>query len=111
MGFHETFFSFVAGHSALELLAIVLSGAAGLMLGRALLMPGGIPRSLALQLAASRAVEVVMGATLMLLGAAFVEAFWSSSTLMPLTVKYTVGVVMWVLVVSYFCFAGLRRGS
>ena len=40
IGYHETFWSFVAGHSALELVAIVLSGAAGLRLGLALLAPG-----------------------------------------------------------------------
>jgi len=35
IGYSETFWSFVAGHSSLELLAIVLSGAAGLRLGLA----------------------------------------------------------------------------
>ena len=111
IGFQDTFLSFVAGHSALELTAIVLSGAAGLMLGHALLIPGRVSRLVALREAAGRGVEVVMGAALMLLGAAFIEAFWSSSTLLPLAVKYTFGVIMWVLVVAYFLFAGKRRGS
>ena len=41
VGYSQTFWSFVAGHSSLELLAIVLSGAAGLRLGMALVSPGG----------------------------------------------------------------------
>ena len=39
-GYSETFWSFVAGHSSLELLAIVLSGAAGFKLGMAVIAPG-----------------------------------------------------------------------
>jgi hypothetical protein len=46
----------------------------------------------------------------MLVIAAFLEAFWSSSTLVPATVKLIVGGVFWVLVIGYFAFAG-RRGS
>jgi uncharacterized membrane protein SpoIIM required for sporulation len=111
VGFEDTFLSFVAGHSALELTAIVLSGAAGLMLGSALLFPGGQPRGAVLRDAAARAVEIVIGSALMLLAAAFIEAFWSSSTLLPLLLKYAFGVVMWVLVIGYFLFAGRRRGS
>ena len=38
----ETFWSFVAGHSSLELIAIVLSGAAGLRLGLAVIAPGNL---------------------------------------------------------------------
>ena len=43
-GLSSTFYSFVATHSAFELTAIVLSGAAGLRIGHALLAPGRRPR-------------------------------------------------------------------
>src|SRR6185295_19826931 len=39
-GLSSTFYSFIATHSAFELPAIVLSGAAGLKMGHALLAPG-----------------------------------------------------------------------
>ena len=39
----DTFYSFVVTHAAFELTAIVLSGAAGLRLGHALLAPGRRP--------------------------------------------------------------------
>src|SRR5258708_29542768 len=39
-GLSPTFYSFIATHSAFELTAIVLSGAAGLRIGHALLAPG-----------------------------------------------------------------------
>ena len=39
-GLSSTFYSFVATHSSFELTAIVISGAAGLRIGQALLSPG-----------------------------------------------------------------------
>ncbi|VAW67588.1 hypothetical protein MNBD_GAMMA09-2290, partial [hydrothermal vent metagenome] len=40
IGYSETFWPFVSGHSAMELLAIVLSGAAGFKLGFSIISPG-----------------------------------------------------------------------
>ena len=99
------------GHGSFELTALVLAGAAGLMLGHALVAPGVRTRAVALREAGRRAISIVFGATLMLLIAAFIEAFWSSSTLVSPTVKYWVGGALWVLVFSYFIFAGRVRGS
>jgi len=52
---------------------------------------------------------LVMGATGMLLFAAFLEAFWSSSTVLPNLVKYFSGAVFWLFVILYFVFAGRHR--
>jgi len=105
------FYSFVAGHSALELTAIALSGAAGLKLGGALISPGQLSRKQALVVAARGATGVVYGAAGMLLLAAFVEAFWSPLTEMAPTVKYVVGIVLWVLLACYFYFLGRGHGN
>ncbi len=43
-GFATNFFSFVSGHSAFELTAIALCGAAGLRLGYGLVAPGRLRR-------------------------------------------------------------------
>ena len=77
LGFGENLFSFVAGHGSFELTAIVLCGGAGLKVGYALLNPGSYKRILAVQLAAKEAIKIVYGAALMLLFAAFIEAYWS----------------------------------
>lgn len=106
LGFIETFWSFVCGHGAFELTAIVLSGMAGLMLGRALVAPGRLRRGEALRLQAREAVQIIYGATLFLLLAAMLEAFWSSSTLIPAVVKYAVATLLWSGVILYFLFAG-----
>lgn len=106
IGYGETFLSFVAGHSALELTAIVVCGMAGLRLGTALLLPGQRSRMRALREGGAVAVKLVYGGALMLVGAAFVEAFWSSMTFIEPDVKYTVGALMWALVVLYLGLVG-----
>jgi uncharacterized membrane protein SpoIIM required for sporulation len=105
IGYQDTFWSFVSGHGALELTAIVICGAAGLMLARAVVAPGRLRRTLALRQTAPEALKLVMGAALMLLLAAFVEAFWSSSGVVP-TVKYAVAAVLWSAVALYLWQVG-----
>jgi uncharacterized membrane protein SpoIIM required for sporulation len=109
-GFTETFSGFVAGHGPFELTAIVISGAAGLMLGYGLLAPGRESRSASLQRAAREAVPLVLGAALMLLVAAFVEAFWSSISAIAVPIKHAVGAALWLLVLAYLVSAG-RDGN
>jgi uncharacterized membrane protein SpoIIM required for sporulation len=101
MGGAELFFGFVAGHSSFELMAIVLSGAAGFKLGDALLAPGRLGRVDALRAAAREAVPILYGVGLMLVLAAFIEAFWSSTASIPFWLKATVGLCFWVLVLLY----------
>ena len=101
IGYGETFFPFVIGHGSFELTAIVLSGAAGLKLGFALLAPGPYSRLTSLRLAAKDAIRIIYGSTAMLLVAAFLEAFWSSSGTLSVPVKYSVGTMLWFLVVGW----------
>ena len=108
-GHTSNFFSFVITHSAFELTGIVLSGAAGLRLGAALLAPGRLARVEALKQAASASVVLIYGATVMLLVAAALEAFWSSAQWVPHMVKYVVGGVCWALVLAYLVWQGRPR--
>lgn len=106
----DTFYPFVVGHSAFELTAIVFSGAAGLRLGYALLNPGQLSRRDSLRLAGREVIPMLYGIVLMLIVAAFIEAFWSSNASLPIAVKYSVGAVMWILVLWY-SFSGRRHES
>ncbi len=100
-GLSSTFFAFVATHSAFELTAIVLSGAAGLRMGYSLVAPGRHTRLDALVRATRESVVLLYGATAMLVLAAAVEAFWSSATWMPPALKYSVAAVCWISVFTY----------
>ncbi|MCY4129506.1 MAG: stage II sporulation protein M [Gammaproteobacteria bacterium] len=106
IGLGNTIFSFVIGHSAFELTAIVLSGAAGIMLGYALIHPGALPRREAVRRIGASAAKIALGAALMFILAAFIEAFWSSLRFVSPEIKYLVGACFWVLTFSYFLFAG-----
>jgi uncharacterized membrane protein SpoIIM required for sporulation len=109
IGYIETFWGFVAGHSALELVGVALSGAAGLMLGAALISPGRRSRAAALRARAAVAARLLAGAAVMTFLAAFIEAFWSPNQVVPVTVKYGVGITMWLLLITYFTYVGRAR--
>jgi uncharacterized membrane protein SpoIIM required for sporulation len=109
-GLSPTFFSFIATHSAFELTAIVLSGAAGLRIGHALIAPGRMRRRAALVLATEETATLLYGITVMLVAAAGVEAFWSSATWIPAGVKYAVAAVCWTAVFLYFTRQGRHAG-
>jgi uncharacterized membrane protein SpoIIM required for sporulation len=106
IGFIETFWGFVAGHSALELVGVALSGAAGLVLGMSLVSPGPRSRAAALRTRGAVAARLLAGAAVMTFLAAFIEAFWSPNRAVPVVVKYGVGVAFWGLLAAYFAFAG-----
>jgi uncharacterized membrane protein SpoIIM required for sporulation len=107
-GLSSTFYSFIVTHSAFELTAIVLSGAAGLRMGHALLAPGRLTRRQALVESTRDAAILLYGVTAMLLVAAGIEAFWSSASWLPPVVKYSVAAVCWTAVLGYFTFQGTR---
>jgi uncharacterized membrane protein SpoIIM required for sporulation len=107
-GLASTFFSFIVTHSAFEMTAIVLSGAAGLRMGHALLAPGRLTRLQSLVRATQDTTVILYGVTALLLVAAAVEAFWSSATWLPPPAKYGVAAVCWTAVLGYFAFQGRR---
>ncbi len=111
IGYTETFWSFVAGHSAPELTAIVIAGTAGLKLGLALLMPKRYTRLYALRLAAQRGLPLLYGVIFLLICAAFIEAFWSSSTHIEPWLKYTVGIGLWCILTTYLVLGGRHRAD
>lgn len=110
LGHNETFWPFVIGHGAFELTAIAISGGAGLKLGFGLLAPGRLSRKQSLIKAAREAMPLVYGVFFFLLIAAFLEAFWSSSSSLPVYAKLGAGGCFWLLVISYLNL-GAQRGS
>lgn len=109
IGYGQTFWSFVIGHGAFELTAIALAGAAGLQLGWALIAPGQLTRGESLRRAARKSVQMLCGVMIFLLIAAFIEAYWSSTTAIAPWVKYLVGAALWLLVAAYLGLVGRTR--
>jgi uncharacterized membrane protein SpoIIM required for sporulation len=99
---------FIVGHGSLELGAIVLAGGSGLSLGWSLVAPGELPRLVSLQRRARELLVVVAGASVMLVLAALLEAFWSASAVPPVA-KLGAGGTLGVLVFAYILLAGRGR--
>lgn len=112
VGYGETFWPFVVGHGAFELNAIVVCGMSGLRLGLAVALPGRRRRAESLRHAARGVMPLLYGGTAMLFVAAIIEAFWSSNhTQWPIEVFYSVGAVLWALVIGSLAFAGRARAT
>lgn len=109
LGYSSTFWSFVCGHSAFELTGAVIASMAGFRLSQAIVAPYPYRRRDAFVVAGKESIELLLGAAFMTFLAAFVEAFWSSSNVIPNAVKYAVALVLWMLVTSYLIFAGRGR--
>lgn len=99
---------FISPHGYLELTSIVIAGAAGLMLGGALVRPGLLRRRDALTEAARQAVELVLGAAPVLVAAGLIEGFVSPSDL-PLPLKLAIGPVSGVVLYALLLTVGRRR--
>lgn len=104
-GLSLSLWSFVAPHGALELPAIFIAGAAGLLLGRGLLDPGTLPRREAIIEAGGRAVRLLLGVIPLLLIAGAVEGFVSPVPISPAT-KFVIGGSIFVLLILYLTGAG-----
>jgi len=111
VGYGENFWGFVAGHSAPELIGLVLAGAAGLRIGHALVAPGRLTRGAALRAAGRPAAVLVYGAAVLTLCAAVIEAFWSSRVSIPFEVKIAFGAGLGIVVLALLLLGGRSRGS
>ncbi len=100
--------TFISGHGAFELTAIVISGAAGMVTGYALVATDGLTRFGSLRRRARDIGYLILGAALMLVIAAGIEGFWSPSKA-PATVKLVVASVLWIVVFLYLTLAGRGR--
>jgi uncharacterized membrane protein SpoIIM required for sporulation len=107
-GHWRNLLTFTCTHGAFELTAIVISGAAGMVMGYALVDTGGRTRFGSLRARGRDIVNLVMGAALMLAVAAMIEGFWSPSGL-PERVKWGGAIVAYLLVICYLSLAG--RGA
>lgn len=106
IGYGNTFWQFVVGHGSFELMAAVIAGAAGLRLGMGVIAPAPYARQEALVVAGKESIQLLLGAAIMTFIAAFIEAFWSSSSVIPPMVKYIVAAILWTMVGLYLVLAG-----
>ena len=97
------FFAWVGPHGALELPSIVFAGAAGLLTGRALLMPGNLSRQASVRRVLPDVWRMIVGCSLTLICAGLIEGSFSqySAKTIPYTLKIAVAVVLFVGLMAY----------
>jgi uncharacterized membrane protein SpoIIM required for sporulation len=97
------FFAWVGPHGALELPAIIFGGAAGLVAGRALLMPGDLTRGASLRRVLPSVWRMMIGAALTLVCAGLIEGSFSqfSAKTIPYSLKISVAALLFVGLISY----------
>lgn len=99
------FWSLIVPHGAIELPAIVLAGAAGLLLGSAMLFPGDLPRRDALRNVSGDAARLVVGVIPLLMIAGLIEGFLTPRGLDPL-LKLLFGLTVGLLFLAWVLFGG-----
>jgi len=104
------FWSLIIPHGSLELPAIVLAGAGGLVLAGALISPGDLPRRTALKEVAPDAMKLVLGAIPLLIIAGIIESFLTPTDLDP-ALKLIFGVLATILMLAYIVLPGRRSSA
>jgi uncharacterized membrane protein SpoIIM required for sporulation len=104
----DNFFHFVTAHGPFELTAIILSAAAGMRLGFALVQTDGMARVDSLRKAAREAMPTMGAAMVLFLLAALIEGFLSPSSV-PYAIKAFVSVLSSALLMFYFVILGYPR--
>ncbi|MEQ9407858.1 MAG: stage II sporulation protein M [Fuerstiella sp.] len=105
-GHADNFFSFAISHGSFELTAIVIAGAAGLLLGWGMIHPGALSRRESLRVHGIDAIQLAIGAGFMLFVAALIEGYFSPMPAIPHAVKYMVGTILWLVVYVYLVYGG-----
>lgn len=102
--------AFTSGHTVWELTGIVVSGTAGLRLGRAVVVTEGRTRAGSLRAAAPVLFRLVAGATALLAVAALIEGFWSAGPV-PAPAKLVFGALQFPIVAAWLLLGGRREGA
>lgn len=91
-------------HGALEIPAIIISGGAGMCLGKGLLFPGTYSRFQAFKISGMLGLKIIMGVIPVTVLAAFIEGFLTRHTDLPNSLRFLFIVLSFASVLFYFVF-------
>ncbi len=89
-------------HGTLEISAIIVAGAGGIVLGSGWLFPGTYPRLTSFRLAAKRGLKIVVGTVPLFIVAGFIEGYFTRYTHVSDGLRLTVILGSLAFVVYYF---------
>lgn len=106
----EPFFSFVLAHSFVELMAIFICGGAGFMIAWALISPGDLSRSDALNRSGREAIKLVLGSIPLFLIAGIVESSFSRLNI-HISYKIIFAIITIILMFLYFLYDPSKKNK
>lgn len=101
-GFFQESFLTIWQHGTLEISSIIISGSAGLTLGRGLLFPGSYSRMQAFRLSGMQALKIMMGVIPVLIMAGFIEGYFTRHTDVPDILRLAVILFSLFFILFYF---------
>jgi uncharacterized membrane protein SpoIIM required for sporulation len=109
-GFGADFWATIAPHGVIELTAVQIAGAAGLLIAAGVLFPGRLKRRDAVVAHARRAGTLIVGVASMLIVAGTIEGFISPQRWAP-DVRIAIGAATAAVLLAYFTLAGRRDAA
>lgn len=91
-------------HGMLEISAIIVAGAAGVVLGNGWLFPGTMTRLESFRQGARRSLKIVVGTVPLFIVAAFIEGFFTRHTEWPDAVRLTMILASLAFVLYYYVY-------
>ncbi len=104
-----TFWSLILPHGIIELFAIFVCGAAGLMLGHSIIVPGIYSRKDSLILKSKTAIKIVLGTIPLFIVAGIIEGYITPSGMVE-AYKYLFAIFTLLILVIYITVPNYRKG-
>jgi len=89
-------------HGTLEIFAIIVAGAAGIVMGNSLVFPGTYTRLQSFRAGAVKGVKMVIGLIPLFLTAAFLEGFVTRYGNFPYVLKFSIIGLSLIFIITYF---------
>lgn len=95
-------------HGTIEISAIIIAGAAGILLGNGVLFPASYSRVQSLGIAARRSVRILLGTVPLFILAGFLESFVTRHTELPTIIKVFIILVSASLIFYLFVYRPIK---
>lgn len=98
-------------HGTIEILSIIIAGAAGLTLAKGIIMPGTFPRFQAVQVATNNGLKIMLGLVPFFIVAALIESYITRLTDLPLLIRLGVIIASLMLMFGYWVYLPYRKAK
>jgi uncharacterized membrane protein SpoIIM required for sporulation len=89
-------------HGTIELSVIVICGAAGMVMGNAILFPGTYSRQVSFVKGAKAGIKIVLSTVPLFIIAGAIEGFVTRHAFMPAIIKYAILLVSAAIIIGYY---------